>query len=292
MKYNDKMFWYNKVYKLIYKFEPKSFWEFKKNTILDKLIKDDLANKTLQEDLKSKKESETYNNTWGARTSLSKFNTEYARRIIEYYTCKGDKILDPFAGRTRMEICNLLGREYTGFEINSNYTRSGLINDDCINIDKYNLNKEYDMLFTCPPYWEMEQYSIDNPIPGDLSMLKTYSEFEIEYKKRFSNVVPYIKDNGLCSVVISNYRKDGEFIPLEYLTINTFFELGWKIYDMIILEMNPAARQPYYSQAVTKRRQLTTHEYLLIFHKNTDISERKFNEDYNNINNNSINKYF
>lgn len=292
MKYNEKMSWYNKHYKQLYGFEPKSFWEFNRQSKLDRLITDLHSQQTLKDDLSSKKESETYNHTWGARTSLSQFNTEYARRIIEFYSCKNDKILDPFAGRTRMEICNILNRQYNGFEINSKYVRSGIINDDCLNIDNYNLNKDYDMLLTCPPYWEMEKYSIDNPIEGDLSMLKTYPEFEQEYKKRFSKVVPYIKDNGICSVVIANYRTNGEYIPLETLTINTFVELGWKIYDIVILEMNPAARQPYYSQAVTKRRQLTTHEYLLIFHKNTNIEERKFNEDYNIINNKQQFKYF
>lgn len=293
MKYSEKMSWYNKYYKQLYGFEPKSFWEFNRHSKLDKFVIDSYAKETLKDDLNKKKESETYNNTWGARTSLSQFNTEYARRIIEFYSCKNDKILDPFAGRTRMEISKLLKRQYVGFEINSKYTRDGLINDDCFNIDNYNLKtKDYDLLLTCPPYWNMEKYSINEPISGDLSMLKTYSEFEIEYKQRFDKVVPYIKDTGLCAVVIANYRTDGEYIPLETLTINTFISLGWKIYDMIILEMNPAARQPYYSQAVTKRRQLTTHEYLLIFHKNTDIEERKFNEDYNTINSKQKNKYF
>lgn len=283
MEYREKMSWYNRNYKNIYTdFEPKSFWEFKRKSILDDKINDIVAQETLKEDLQTKRDSLTYNKSWGARTALSKFNTEYGRKIIEFYTCQNDKILDPFSGRTRMEICNVLKRNYTGFEINTEYSRDGIINDDCLNIDNHHLDKDFDFLFTCPPYWSMELYSKDKPIDGDLSMIKTYNEFKKEYEKRLIKTTEYVKDTGLAAIVVANFRRNGEFISLEYDTIDIYKRMGWKIYDIVILEMNPAARQPYYSQAITKRRMLTTHEYLLIFHKNTDIDERKMEEDMRN----------
>jgi hypothetical protein len=50
--------------------------------------------------------------------------------------------------------------------------------------------------------------------------------------------------------------------------------------------MSPVARHCYYSQAVTKRRMLTTHEYVLVFAKpECDIEKRKQEEDFNIIKN-------
>lgn len=277
MKYKEKMSWYNQNYKEIYgyDFEPKSYWEFKKNTEFDKGIKDEVASDSLKKDLQTKKESLTYNKSWGARTALSKFNSEYAKNIINFYTTKNCKILDPFSGRTRQIICKKLGRNYTGFEINPKYSND-TINDDCINIEKYfNETDKFDFLFTCPPYWNREIYS---DIKGDISNLKTYKLFLVEYQKRFEKCVKFIDDKGLCMIVVADFR-DKEFYSLHYDTIRIFKEFGWNLYDLVILEMNPAARQCYYSQAITNRRTLMTHEYLLIFCKNSDIKDRKFNED-------------
>lgn len=51
--------------------------------------------------------------------------------------------------------------------------------------------------------------------------------------------------------------------------------------------MNPAKRHVYYPLALAKRRMFTTHEYTLIFSKNTDIEERKFKEEFNKYKDNS-----
>lgn len=281
MSYREKMSWYNKNLSKVVGFEPKSFWEFEKNTPFDKMIIDEVAKKTLSEDFESKKKSLTYHKSWGARTSFSKFNSEYARKVITFYSCKGDMVLDPFAGRTRKKVCELLGREYLGFEINEKYAPDGVIVDDCLNMAKYLEDIRFNLLFTCPPYWSMEKYS---SLPGDLSNLKTYEEFLIQYKIRLGKSFSFIKESGLAVIVVADFRRDGKIISLHTDTINIARELGWKIYDIIIFEMNPAARNCYYAQAATKRRMLTTHEYCLVFsNKNPDIEIRKQKEDFDNI---------
>jgi len=279
MLYKDKMKWYSTNWKNLYKFEPKSYWKFKKDTVFDKKIQDKLSKDSIKEELKQNKKSKTYNQTWGSRTSLSKFNSEYAKNIITFYTCKNDNVLDLFAGRTRYKICKHFGRNYTGFEINEQYIledEKSIINDDCGNIDKYVTEKKFDCLFTCPPYWKMEVYSDKE---NDLSNIKTYDNFIKEYETRFEKGVKYIKENGLIIIVLCDFRINGKFYSFHNDTINIFKKLGWNLYDDIILEMNPSARHCYYAQAITKRRMLTTHEHCLIFHKNTDIDERKFEED-------------
>lgn len=276
-EYREKMQWYAQHGRFLYPFEIKSIWDFVKNTPFDKRIRDKVAKETLEKDLMGKKRSKTYHKTWGAKTALSKFNTQYAYKIISFFSCKNDKILDPFAGRTRQIICQELGRDYQGFEINSSFANEGIIVDDCLNVLSYFSKEHFHLLFTCPPYWNVEKYSKD--IEGDLSRYLNYEEFLSEYKNRFEVCLQCIKEDGLVVIVVADFRYKNRFISLHNDTINMMNVFGWDLYDCIILEMNPTARRCFYAQAITKRRMLTTHEYCLVFHKNTSIAQRKFVED-------------
>jgi len=80
-----------------YGFEPKSIWPYQRGTDFDVGIKDDIAKDSFKMDMEK---------NWMkiGRSSLSKFNSENAKNLIEYLTFEGDIILDPFAGRTRAKI--------------------------------------------------------------------------------------------------------------------------------------------------------------------------------------------
>lgn len=277
------MKWYADHFKRIYSFYPMSFWKFVKNTPFDKRIKDDVSIETYKEDKKSKSHLKGRKEHWGGRTSFGKFNSEYARRLILFYSCRGDKVIDPFAGRTRFKICQELNRPYTGFEINKKFVFDlSIINDDCINIDKYTEQGSFDFLFTCPPYWSVEKYSKN--IDGDLSRAKTYRTFLNEYTKRLSKAFSRLKKNGVAVIVVSDFRKDGVFYSLHHDTIDIALQNDWPLYDVVILEMSPAARNCYFGQAVAKRRMLCCHEYALVFSKTNEIEKRKFAEDYTHKN--------
>ena len=84
----------------LYDFEPKSIWDYKKYTEFDKKITDKVASDGLKEDYKKGKNSKEWVKVGGRQRALSKFNSENCKNIINYFTCKGDTILDPFAGRT------------------------------------------------------------------------------------------------------------------------------------------------------------------------------------------------
>lgn len=284
MKFREIVKWYSSMYRSIYglTFQPKSFWNYKRNTEFDKKIQDVGYDLSMQRELDAK-EGDFLK---GSRQTLSKFNSEYAKNTINFYTTEGSHILDPFGGRSRKTICNELGRKYTGFEINENYALPEVIVDDCFNIDKHiEKDKKFDFLYTCPPYWNMEIYSKD--LDGDLSIAKTYEEFFDGYEKRMLKCAEYVDEKGLIIVTLCDFRYEGKFYSFHNDTINMFKKGGWNLYDLIILEMNPAKRHVYYPLALAKRRMFTTHEYTLIFSKNTDIEERKFKEEFNKYKDNS-----
>jgi len=105
-------------------------------------------------------------------------------------------IVDPFAGRSsRPLVSTLLKRNYTGFEvIESNLKEAQeqydtiskerdmgkleLINTSSSNVLNH-LDKNYaDMIYTCPPYFNIEKYE---SVEGQLTDIKTYNAYLNEY---------------------------------------------------------------------------------------------------------------
>jgi DNA modification methylase len=272
MKYIERMR-KQKHYEL--SFEPKSIWEYKTNTISDQIIEDPISKKSYQKS----KEKDWIN--IGSGGYLSKFVTEYAKRIIEFFTKKGDLIIDPFAGRTRGLITTILERNYIGYEVikenieimQQQYNelkkqfkmgKLKLINKSSEYIDE--LNEQADLIFTCPPYWDVEKYkSVDN----QLSDYKTYEEFLNKYEEILLKSADKLKEGKFFVIVVADFRKNGKFYDFSTDTIKILTK-KLDIWDKIIFEMSPAKRHPLYIQAITNLNMLKTHEYCLVFRKRTN----------------------
>ena len=211
-EYSDKMKRASKILfeDRLYDFEPKSIWDYKKYTDFDKQISDKVASKELSRDTSKGKD---WVKVGGGLRALSKFNSENCKNIINYFTCKGDTILDPFAGRSRATISNHLGRKYIGFELTEKYFPQTIgedlrvYNDDSANMGKWLDYLDYaDLVFTCPPYWDMEKYSKDE---NDLSTFKTYDKFLDGCNSRLELASQYLKDDGFLIVALMDFRRKG-----------------------------------------------------------------------------------
>ena len=265
----------------LYDFEPKSIWDYKKYTEFDKKITDKISSDGLKEDYDTEQGKNTWIKVGSKGRALSKFNSENCKNIINYFTCKGDTILDPFAGRTRAIISNHLGRKYVGFELTEKYFPAESTSDRKIfNMDSGDMDKvldksmKFDLVFTCPPYWNMEKYSKDE---NDLSTFKTYDNFLEGCNRRLETASQYLKDDGFLIVVLMDFRQKGVFYPWHTDTINFFHKnTDFKLYDTILWEMSPAKRHPLYPQALLNRRMLNTHEYCLVFNRKTQPELREF----------------
>jgi len=299
MKRTSKILFEDKLYD----FEPKSIWDYKKYTEFDKKIADKVASDGLTEDYKKGKNIKEWVKVGGPQRALSKFNSENCKNIINYFTCEGDTILDPFAGRTRAIISNHLGRKYVGFELTEKYFPAEITsNRKIFNMDSGDMNDvlddsmKFDLGFTCPPYWNMEKYSADE---SDLSTFKTYDKFLDGCNYRLELVSQHLKEDGFLIIALMDFRRDGIFYPWHTDTINFFHKnTDFKLYDTIIWEMSPAKTHPLYPQALLNRRMLNTHEYCLVFNRKTQPELREFydkklyeDEQLSKVNKN-INKFF
>ena len=92
--------------------------------------------------------------------------------MYKWFNIEGGKIFDPFAGGSvRGIVATKLGYDYTGIDLstkqieanNKNAQELGLnvkwYNDDSLNCDKYIEDNSVDMVFSCPPYADLEKYS-------------------------------------------------------------------------------------------------------------------------------------
>ena len=272
-----------------FSYEPKSFWEYSRGNNIDKLVEDIKSydhNKVEQKDfLKA-----------GRGSFLSKFNSEYAKRIIEMWSKEGDKIVDPFAGRSsRPLVSTLLKRHYVGFDVVKAHIQVAdeqyhafkisydmgdllLINDNSENIDKHLPGGYADMIMTCPPYFNIEKYESAD---GQLTDIKEYHQFLFKYKFILNRCVTKLKPGGFFVVVLANFRIDGKFYDFCGDT-KEILKPELNFHDEIILEMSPAKRHPLYTQAITNLNCLKTHEYCLVFRK-PDTPEKLIerNDDIN-----------
>lgn len=228
----------------------------------------------------SENKKQNYSNS--ASGGLSQFHPNVAKRIVQFYSKKGDWILDPFAGRVRAMISKMFNRNYCGFEISkSAYTDlSKRINQQktlletgktiLINTDSRRMNFEnkFDMLFSCPPYWNVEDYNklYKENITGQLSDLKYYGNFLEAYQKIINNCYRALKYGSFAVWVINDFVRDGKFILFHKDTIDCFLKAGFKMHDIIIRhsKTNVAIKIDI---SIEHKRMVKEHEFILVFKK-------------------------
>jgi len=218
----------------------------------------------------------------GGAQKMSEFHAGVAENIVRYWSLPGAKVVDPFAGRvTRAVVTTKLDREYYGYEITPNTHRRALVHFNRLGIsptlyldDGTKLNKTEDnfsdLIFTCPPYYNIEKYE---SVDGQLSDSKTYSEFMEMVDRCAENCYRVAKAGSFCVWVVADFRdksvsnEEGNLINFHGDTIQSFKKAGWLHHDIIIMEnISPFASLTQY-QAACKRYVPKTHEYILVFRK-------------------------
>ena len=165
--------------------------------------------------------------------------------MVLWFSNKGYKVFDPFAGDSVFGfVSSYLGREFIGIELreeqvkhNQNRVDKFCLNakyicDTSENMDKHIENNSMDLIFSCPPYADLEVYS-DNP--KDLSNM-THEDFFKTYKVILQNTFKKLKYNRFAIIVIGEVRgKDGNYIGIVPKTIEIMEEAGFKYYNELIL---------------------------------------------------------
>jgi DNA modification methylase len=222
--------------------------------------------------------------------SVSIFDATLCEYMYQWFTPKGGMILDPFAGGSvRGIVATEMGYQYDGIDlsklqIEENQKQSTKPNwmvgdsDDVLDTINTEITGEYDLVFTCPPYYDLEKYSDSN---RDLSNMND-SEFDKTYFRILDKSAQKLKNNRFFIVVVSEVRevsktgdyKIGKYRGLVNKTIQACEEAGLHFYnDMILFNSQHQAGRVVDTYFNRNRKVASVHQNVLVFVKgNPDLA--------------------
>jgi DNA modification methylase len=211
---------------------------------------------------------------------VSIFDPALCELIYNWYCPKDGSILDPFAGGSvRGIVANYLGYKYTGIDIRQEQIDSN--REQAIKLLPANnqpiyyvgdsnkvlpdLIPQYDLIFSCPPYADLEVYSND---PCDLSTMD-YNWFKLNYNDIIQKSVSKLKPGGYACFVVGDMRdKKGFYRDFVSHTKFAFIEAGALLYNEAILLQPLGTAMLRAGKIFEAGKKLTkVHENVLIFKK-------------------------
>jgi len=258
-----------------------AYWQKRKRYWLNKGIKSEIGR---EENLLGF--SDTVRRQMGNEEGMggsSIFDPVLCEIMYKWFAPKGGRILDPFAGGSvRGIVAAELDFKYTGLEL----SRSQVI-ANCDQAHKMGLpmmwragdseklvddleNDTYDMIFSCPPYYDLEVYSKDE---NDLSNM-SYKDFLEKYSRIIKKSLDKLKNNRFAVFVVGDIRdKRGNYRCFVENTIKIFLSHNTHKYNDIIL-VNAIGTLPIRitNQFKNKRKVGKMHQNIIVFLKgNVDL---------------------
>lgn len=191
----------------------------------------------------------------------------------------GAKIFDCFAGDTQKGLVfGQCGYEFTGIELRpeqveiNNEVLANIslpvryVCDDGRNVANHFEAESQDMLFSCPPYYNLEVYSdLDN----DASNQGSYEDFIQILRDAFTSAIGCLRDNRFAVIVVGDVRnkKTGAYYDFCGDIKRIFMGAGMSLYNDMILVENPANAALRVSRNMDTRKVVKMHQNILVFYK-------------------------
>lgn len=223
-------------------------------------------------------------------TGTSIFDPVLCEVMYKWFNVHEGSIFDCFAGGSvRGIVAEKLGYKYTGIDLRKEQIEANILNaqemglnptwicDDSLNADLYVEDDSVDLLFSCPPYADLEVYSDDE---RDISNMD-YEQFKEVYRKIIDISCRKVKNDRFAIFVVGDVRdKKGYYRNFIDYTKECFNKNGFMTYNEIIL-LEQLGTIPLRARYVFKKRKVAkAHQNVLIFYKG-DINNIPCN--YSNI---------
>ena len=211
---------------------------------------------------------------------VSVFDPALCEVLYHWFCNEGGNILDPFAGGSvRGIVAQYLGYKYHGIDIRKEQVDSNreqaleiltlenqpnwYVGDSNLQLEnKWNI--KFDLVFSCPPYADLEVYS---KLKGDISNMN-YKNFMIAYESIIAKSCLLLKSGGYACFVVGEVRdKNGNYIGFVPDTIKAFTKCGMEYYNEAIL-LNAIASASMRANGNMKSKKLVkVHQNILVFKK-------------------------
>jgi len=227
------------------------------------------------------KDSAKYGDQWANRKleTTSIFDPVLCELCYTWFCPVGGRILDPFAGGSvRGMVAAHMGLDYFGVDLSEKQVTANIkqvksvkngivpmwVVGNSLNLPKL-VGGKFDMMFTCPPYHDLEKYSDD---PADLSNV-TYPVFVDMIREIAVHVEALLKPSRFACVVIQDVRgENGNYRGMITDFIRAFRRAGMSFYnEAILVQPVGTACLRAARQFKAGRKLVKTHGRLLVFLK-------------------------
>jgi hypothetical protein len=208
------------------------------------------------------------------------FDPVLCELVYRWFTPIGGRILDPFAGGSvRGIVASTLARWYVGVDLRpeqvaANHRQASLGSDmeprwivgDSVHLDDIvGRADEFDLVFSCPPYFDLEVYSDD---PRDLSAM-TFDEFVAGHRGIVAAATRHLRHDRFACWVVSDVRDTrGAYRGLVGMAVEHFLGAGLRLHnDVVILDPIGTAGVRAERPFVANRKLTRVHQHLLVFVK-------------------------
>lgn len=226
-------------------------------------------------------------------TGTSVFDPVLTELAYRWFCPPGGLVLDPFAGGSvRGLVAAWLGRSYLGCDLSGRQLDANreqatrLLGDERhpvwvqgdsrqleANLTAAGHDQQADMVFTCPPYADLEVYSDD---PADLSNMP-YDQFLEGYRAALAQACARLRSDRFAAVVVGEVR-DAKGFYRNFVgdTVEAMRAAGLEFYNEAIL-VTPVGSLPVRAgkQFTAGRKMGKTHQQVLVFVKGNPTKATK-----------------
>lgn len=217
-------------------------------------------------------------------SGTSVFDPVVCELVYRWFSPVDGRVLDPFAGGSvRGIVASRLGRDYVGVELRPEQVTANeeqaaeivpdrpprwIAGDSRIVLSDPDLDvRDVDLVFSCPPYADLEVYSDD---PADLSNM-SWDDFVAAYREIIRAAVDRLAPDRFACFVVGEVREKGNVGAYRNLvgeTIRAFVDAGAAYYNEMIL-VTPTGSWPVRMGRIfpASRKVGKTHQNVLVFVK-------------------------
>jgi hypothetical protein len=206
----------------------------------------------------------------------SVFDPLLCELAYRWFSPRGGQVVDPFAGGSvRGIVAGALGRRYWGCDLRSEQIEANEAQADEIHteirpewvcgdsMDLLDSAPCADLVFSCPPYGDLEQYSDD---PRDLSAMDWHA-FKAAYARIILRAVKRLRPDSFACFVVGDFRDSkGFYRNFVGATIDAFEQCGARLYnEAVLLQATGTAAMRAAKQFDASRKLVKLHQNVLVF---------------------------
>lgn len=217
-------------------------------------------------------------------------------RLIQFFTKRGQKVLDPFVGSgSTLVACAQCDRSGIGIELVDNWAEvaekrvlqeepvfdQAVLRGDSRIVLPTLAQESFDFIVTSPPYWMILRKDLDHKVKAerkskglqtrysdevnDLGNVESYEEFLGELGHVFTECRRVLKIKRYMCVVVSDFRHKSEFVAYHADISRVVESAGFSLEGITILAQDNKNLYPYGMPFAFVSN--IHHQYILVFRK-------------------------